>query len=178
MASRRFRSYRITIDFEAPLPFVYAWCTDYGPEDARLAGEDRAIGLERRIVARTARRVVFENLYDEGPGWGWERHTVTLRPPDRWHSDGLGNYQEAHLDYRLIGLPGGRTRLEMRWRSRPAGLARGRRASRATIERFVRDLWRLRRSVLERAYRRSRPAVRSASRRGTNVIGPPGPAGP
>jgi hypothetical protein len=155
MDDRGFREYRVSLDFRAPLKFAYAWCTDYTPEDAAIAGEDKAFGLQRRIVMRTPRKVVFENLYDHGAGWAWERHTVTLSPPDRWHSDGFGNYHETHLDYRLTELPRGWTRFDMRWWSKPTGLSRGPRTAEAVVERFVLRLWRLRARALEHDYRRS-----------------------
>lgn len=155
MDNRDFRGYAVSVVFRAPLKFSYAWCTDYTPGDAKIAGEDKSFGLERRIVARTARQVVFENLYDHGAGWAWERHTVTLSPPDHWHSDGYGNYHEAHLDYRLTELPEDRTRFDMRWRSKPTGLSRGSRSPKVVVERFVLRLWRLRGRALERDYRKS-----------------------
>jgi hypothetical protein len=165
VADRTFREFHVSMVFHAPLPFVFAWCTDYSPEDATLAGEDRMFHLRRRIVSRTARRVVFENIYDEGKGWAWERHTVTLKPPDRWHSDGLGNYNEAHLDYQLNELPRGRTEFEMRWRSRPTPLLRGKLPTKHAAERFVRELWRRRGQVLEREYRKTLRTARLRTRR-------------
>ncbi|HYB03727.1 MAG TPA: hypothetical protein VED17_04650 [Nitrososphaerales archaeon] len=83
-----FRKYHVSVTIRAPLAFVYNWCTDYTPDDFKYGGE---VG-ERRILSRGTRRVVFENLYDVGKGWGWERHTVMLKPPDAWHSEGWGNY--------------------------------------------------------------------------------------
>src|SRR6266480_7786524 len=44
---------------------------------------------ERRIIERSARRVVFEDLADTKEGWLWNRDVVTLRPPNRWHMDGI-----------------------------------------------------------------------------------------
>jgi hypothetical protein len=155
MADHGFREYRISAVFRAPLQFAYAWCTDYTPEDAAIAREDKDFGLQRRIVMRTPRKVVFENLYEHGAGWAWERHTVTLSPPNRWHSDGIGNYHATHLDYRLTELTKDRTRFDMRWRSKPTELSRGPRSPEAVVERFVLRLWRLRRRALERDYRRS-----------------------
>jgi hypothetical protein len=154
VADRAFREYHVSVVFHAPLPFVFAWCTDYSPNDANLAGEDKMIHLRRRIVSRTARQVVFENMYDEGRGWAWERHTVTLKPPNRWHSDGFGNYHEAHLDYRLKELPNDRTEFDMRWRSRSTSLSKGRLPPRETVERFVQELWHRRGQVLEREYQK------------------------
>ncbi len=164
-SDRDFREYRISVVFQAPLRFAYAWCTDYSPDDAKIAGEDRAFGLQRRIVKRTTDQVVFENLYDHGSGWAWERHTVALIPPDRWHSNGYGNYHEAHLDYHLTELPGNRTRLDMRWVSKPTGLSTGPRTPRATVERIVQHLWRIRGRALEKDYRRSLRRARHVPRR-------------
>ena len=163
MPDRGFHTYHVSLVFQAPLQFAFAWCTDYSPGDPKIAGEDRAFHLQRRIVERGPRRVVFENLYDHGAGWAWERHTVRVRPPDRWHSDGYGNYHEVHLDYRLTPLEGDRTRFDMRWRSKPTGLSKGPRSPKKTVERFVHRLWRLRGRALEREYQatlRERPLRR------------------
>jgi hypothetical protein len=136
----------------APLAFVYDWCTDYRPDDSKYSGEDKSIHLKRRIIERTSRRVVFENLYDRGRGWAWERHVVTLMPPDRWHSEGKGVYSESNLSYKLTELPRARTRLDIHWRSRPTEMEKGPRATKTAIEDFVRKLWLKRRRALEREY--------------------------
>jgi len=77
-----------------------------------------------------------------------------LAAPDHWHSDGYGNYHEGHLDYRLTGLSGDRTRFDMRWRSKPTSLSRAPRSPAGVVERFVPRLWRLRGRALERDYRK------------------------
>lgn len=140
----------------APLSFVYRWCTDYTPGDGKCGGEDNTIHLKRRIIEDKHGRVVFENLFDVGRGWGWERHIVTLLPPNRWHSAGRGNYQESVLDYRLRPLSGDRTRFTIRWKSRPMGRSEGSRPSAASIEGYVEKLWKRRARALERAYGLSR----------------------
>jgi 2-polyprenyl-6-methoxyphenol hydroxylase-like FAD-dependent oxidoreductase len=162
---QEFREYHVTVVFHAPLSFAYEWCTDYTPEDPAITGEDKAFGLQRRIVQRASDQVVFENIYDHGAGWAWERHTVSLRPPDRWHSNGYGNYHETHLDYHLSELPGNRTRFDLRWVSRPTGLATGTRSPRQTVERFVQRLWRLRGRALGRDYRKSQRTRRTRRNR-------------
>jgi hypothetical protein len=149
------RSYQVSVTFRAPLEFAYRWCTDYTPEDGRYAGEDRSLGLRRRIFLRRSRRVVFENLFNVGKGWGWERHVVTLAPLDRWRSLGKGNFQESTLSYRLKRLPRDRTQFLLRWRSRPTGLSSGPRASKKAVEAYVTGLWRRRARSLERDYRRT-----------------------
>jgi len=155
------RTYRVSLTFRAPLAFVYRWCTDYTPKDGRYSGEDRSLGLRRRIVRRSRRRVVFENVFDVGEGWGWERHVVSLSPPDRWRSVGKGNYQESVLDYRLTAMSPRRTKFTMRWRSRPTGSVARARVPRSAVEKYVAALWRRRARTLERE-----------ARRGTGVAAP------
>ena len=150
---RAWRRYSVSVEFRAPLAFAYRWCTDYTAEDGKYAREDKSIHLQRRIIERSRRRVVFENLYDSGRGWGWERHVVTLLPPRRWHSVGRGNLHESVLDYSLLPISVRRTRLRMRWKSRPVD--RGPRPSRQQVERYVTQLWRRRARFLEREYLRS-----------------------
>ncbi len=94
---------------------MFAWCTDFSPEDSRLEGEP----YQLKVLERSARRVVFEDLEETGTGWVWTRDVVDLRPPNRWHMEGGGNRRDVVADYRLSALPGGRTRLNLRWRRRP-----------------------------------------------------------
>lgn len=150
-----YRSYRVSLEFRVPVEFAYAWCTDYRPDDGKYGGEDRTIHLQRRIISRNRRRVVFENLYDEDRGWGWERHTVSLKPPTAWRSVGKGNRSESILDYKLAGLADERTRFDMRWKSRPTPLAKGSRPSDHAVENYVTKLWRKRARAMERDYRQA-----------------------
>jgi hypothetical protein len=151
------RSFHVSVTFRAPLGFSYAWCTDYTPQDGKYAGEDRTLHLQRRIIKTSSRQVVFENLYDVGKGWGWERHVVTLLPPNRWHCEGKGNQDEAILDYELRPLSKETTRFDMRWKSRPIGSAHGRRTPASIIEEYVTKLWKKRAGALEHEYRKSNP---------------------
>src|SRR6058998_3597647 len=116
--SRRGRTgpeYRVRVSFGVPLDFAFAWCTDYTPEDASLEGET----YQRKIIERTSRRVIFEDLEESDDGWNWSRDVVTLRPPNRWHMIGIGNRRDVRADYVLSPLPDGRTRFDLRWRRRP-----------------------------------------------------------
>ncbi len=112
---RAWSTYQISIELPAPLDFAFAWCTDFSPEDSRLEGEAYA----RKVIERTPRRIVFEDLEETTTGWVWTRDVVTLLPPNRWHMEGAGNRRDVVADYRLSPLPGGRTRLDLRWRRRP-----------------------------------------------------------
>src|SRR3989442_974588 len=93
--------YRIRVSFGVPLDFAFAWCTDYAPEDASLEGES----YQRKIIERTPHRVIFEDLEESDDGWNWSRDIVTLRPPNRWHMDGIGNRRDVTADYVLSPLP-------------------------------------------------------------------------
>lgn len=107
--------YRIDVSFRVPLDFAFAWCTDYTPEDAKLEGES----YQRKIVERSRRRVIFEDLEETKDGWAWSRDAVDLEPPNRWHMDGVGNHRDVTADYLLSRLPDGRTQLALSWRRRP-----------------------------------------------------------
>lgn len=157
---RTWRSYHVSVEIRAPLPFTFQWCTDYTSDDGRYGGEDKTLGLKRRIIEKKRRRVTFENLYDQGRGWAWERHVVTLIPPRRWHAEGVGNYQESVLDYELTAVAPDRTRFDMRWKSRPIGLSEGPRPRKSFIEAYVTGLWTERAKALEAEYRLSRARVK------------------
>ena len=149
--------YHISAIFDAPLPFVFGWCTDFQPRDNELEKEE----YSRKIIERSSKRVVYEDVFEAADGWRWARHVVTLRPPDGWHSESVGNYRDASLDYALTPLSTGGTRLDLRWRRRPTGLAR-RRPSKAEIERSSTAGWKNYAKELEKDYRNSTRANSTA----------------
>lgn len=142
--------YEIRAEFRAPLGFVFDWCTDYTPGDAPLEKED----YTRKVVSRRARQVVYEDLYDTPKGWMWSRHTVTLQPPDRWHSESLGSHREWSLDYQLRSLPDGRTELMLRGERRPTSLG-PKNPPKARLEKELQTGWAHFGKALERDYRAS-----------------------
>jgi hypothetical protein len=143
--------YRIRVAFRVPHDFAFAWCTDYTPEDAKLEGES----YRRKIIERTARRVIFEDLEETKAGWIWSRDVVTLRPPNRWHVDGIGNERDYMADYVLSSLPDGRTQLDLRWRRRPKVPAAAK-ATKAERQATALRAWNRFGAAMERDYRRSR----------------------
>ena len=152
--------YHISVEFDAPLSFVFRWCTDYRTDDARRSGAR----FERRILHRAPREVVYEDLWWLADGWRWRRYRITLRPPDRWHADSVGNERDASLDYHLTALPGDRTRLDIVTRRRPASGRPGQ-PSRRTYERDLRQLWTRLARELQKDLGRSR--ARSRTRGGS-----------
>jgi len=149
--------YHIRVAFRVPLDFAFAWCTDFSPQDASLEGES----YQRKIVERTPRRVVFEDLEEAKDGWVWSRDTVTLRPPNRWHMDGTGNRRDVTANYLLSRLPEGRTQLELRWKRQPK-VPEVKPLSKAQREADTLRAWKRFAAAMERDYRSSR---RSQGRR-------------
>jgi len=143
--------YRIATVFRVPLGFAYRWCTDYRPDDAAREGEK----YERRILERSSRHVVYEDLEWTGSGWRWARHNVRLKPPNRWQSDSVGNFRVIHIDYSLAPLGANRTRFAMVWRRKATRLA-GKPPSRRVTERNTRIAWRNFARAMESDYRKSR----------------------
>ena len=142
-------TYLVRVEFQAPLEFVYRWCTDFTPEDAKYEGES----FQRRILRRSRREVVYENLDQVGRGWWWSHYAVRLMPPNRWHADSVGSHRSLRLDYRLSPLPGDRTQLILTARRRPTALG-PRNPSRAEWNRTVGGSWLKLKRSLERDFRR------------------------
>jgi hypothetical protein len=147
------RVYEIKRTFRAPLDFVYAWCTDFTGEDRKLQGET---GF-RKILRKTSRGAVYEDLTDTPHGWEWSRQTVTFHPPDRWTAIAMGNYRRSDLVYSLRKRSDGQTEFTMRGRRRATSLAPN--PSKAALEEELHTMWRHLGKELERDYRRGNPAA-------------------
>jgi len=142
--------YHIAVVLPAPLAFCYRWCTDFAPDDAALEGES----YERKIISRTRRRVVFEDVEETPEGWDWARYDVTLTPPAGWQMRRVGNHAHVIGDYRLTALPHDRTRFELTWRRRPA-LFDFHRAPKRERERATIAAWNRFGRAIGRDYRKS-----------------------
>jgi hypothetical protein len=143
--------YVTNVTFDAPIDYVFRWCTDYTPNDPKLGGRTYA----RRVVERGPDRVVFEDLDELPKGWSWAHYTVTLFPPDHWHMDSIGSHRHAVGDYTLRSEPGDRTRFELRYRREP-GLLPFERIPKAERDPDDLALWTRWKRALEREYRASR----------------------
>lgn len=141
-------AYQVTVTFGAPLAFVFQWLTDFRPKDAALSGG----GFQRRVIERSSHRVIFEDLSSTKAGWVWLRNVVTLRPPDQWHLEAIGNGLDARADYKLTPLTAYRTRLRMTYRMR-SGVLGFPVPPKATLESMLRGVWITYRVALERDYK-------------------------
>lgn len=73
----------------APLDFVYPWCTDFRNDDPNMTGNKNT----RRILEKTEERVVYTVDYRDRKSKG-RVSVVTLKPPNAWHLDTAGNEQD------------------------------------------------------------------------------------
>src|SRR5436189_4436764 len=142
--------YRIRVSFLYPYIYLIACYTDHTPGDAAREKETN----QRKIIERTPRAVVFEDLEESKDGWDWSRAVVSLRPPNRWHMNGIGNNRDVVADYVLSSLPDGRTRLDLRWKRRPHGPDA--KLTKAEREASSTRAWKRFASALEADYKRSR----------------------
>jgi len=102
-------TYSVTKMINAPLKFVYDWCTDYREDDNLITGS--AAGI--KILQKTNRRVIYLRTYQRNATTIIAVKMVTLRPPNAWNLDQVGEDEDATGTYKLTPLGSERTRLDM-----------------------------------------------------------------
>ena len=108
------RTHRISKTLDAPLRFVYKWCTDFREDDGKLTGST----ARRHIVDKSKRRVCWVSHYTD-PKTGSELEgirIVDLKPPNAWHLDAVGEDYLEIADYHLTAVGKGKTKLDMTMR--------------------------------------------------------------
>lgn len=144
------RVFEVRAKFAAPPNFVYSWLTDFSTEDPAITGDP----YQRKIIEKSARQVVFEDLFESAQGWTWLRNTVLLIPPSRWRMTAIGNSLDARATYRLVSRGNTSTELIMRWRLR-SGVLRSAVPAKSAIEAAMRDVWATYGRALEKDYARA-----------------------
>ncbi len=135
--SRRvFETQRIRVikRIRAPAGYVYDWCTDYRPDDWRVARP--GAHPRYRVIRLTPKRVLRIRLTataDDDPDIAID--LVRLEPPDRWHTDQIDEEELETVDYRVSAIDRTTSRLEVtvtdRWMV-PHHLARAETARRVS----------------------------------------------
>lgn len=99
--------YSISKIFDAPLSFVYSWCTNYTSEDPKIIGAS----YTRNVIENSKKRAVWIHHYsmDGVPKEGVR--IVTMSPPSSWHMDGINEEADRTGDYALKSLGKNKTRL-------------------------------------------------------------------
>ena len=100
--------FQVTKRFRAPLPDVYAWCTEFRDSDPDLS---RVRLRTRRVIRREGDLIEMEESGIMAFPFVARFH-VRLRPPDGWEADARSNMGYTHNTYRLFSDTEG-TRLEM-----------------------------------------------------------------
>ena len=94
---------------EAPLNFVYNWCTDFREDDNKITGSK----TKRIILQNNKQRVIYISTYKVRGKTFSGVNIVTLRPPNAWHLDFAGQEDDEIGEYRLTRITPRKTRLNM-----------------------------------------------------------------
>lgn len=110
---------QVTKTVEAPIKYVYEWCTDFRNDDRKFSSSkqrhqvihvesDRVVRIRVRATPIGSPSVVVE--------------LVRLNPPDAWHKDQIDETDLDAVDYKLARLGSRRTRVTLtitvRWMTR------------------------------------------------------------
>jgi hypothetical protein len=141
-------TYRVSKTLNAPIGFVYAWCTDYREDDPKMLGSK----VRRRFHEKTEKRVIWTITGEDLPTGTDPVRVVWLRPPNAWHLETCGD-ETLVGDYKLTTVGKNRTRLDMTftktYRSKKDVV------DKETFERGTLDHWDHYAKFLEREYRKS-----------------------
>jgi len=146
---------RVSKVINAPLGYVYDWCTDYRPDDWRLQRKRRG-GLTFQVYRISPHRVVRIRVVPRGsPEPDIAVDVVRLDPPADWHTDQIDERDRMALDYHLVRLGPRKTRLELlvteRWVTPEF-------PTRRELRQQVSDTWDRLSTALEERYRSGAPA--------------------
>jgi len=140
-------TYHVSKTFNAPLGFVYKWCTDFQEDDLKMVRSN----VKRKIIERTKLHVAWRIA----PAGGSRGHpgirSVWLRPPNKWRLDTSG---DKHLtgDYTLTRLGKKKSRLDMKFTE--TSVDRNRLEPKTTWEAETMEEWDAYGRYLEKDYRR------------------------
>jgi hypothetical protein len=104
-------AFRVSKTINAPIRFVYQWCTDYRESDPKITGS----GAKRKILLKTKHRVIYTSSYTSGGKPRSAVNVVTLYPSGAWHLDFIGDEDDETGEYVLTKLGPRKTRLGMRF---------------------------------------------------------------
>ncbi|HUK51016.1 MAG TPA: hypothetical protein VLV18_08255 [Terriglobales bacterium] len=110
IAYSKSHTYHVTKTINAPLNFVYDWCTDYREDDNQIAGSQAKF----KILQKTKQRVIYLRTCRLNQKTMAAVKIVTLRPPKAWLLDQVGEDEDACGTYRLTELSRTKTRLNVK----------------------------------------------------------------
>ena len=101
---------RITKIVNAPIRYVYDWCTDFRSDDGKFSRSKARIRVVR-VSPRRLVRIRFANTGAEDPVVAVE--IVRLSPPNAWHKDTIDELDLDSIDYKLTALGPKKTRVSL-----------------------------------------------------------------
>jgi hypothetical protein len=151
-------SFSVTISrrIEAPLSFAYTWCTDFREDDTAISGQKRRITIHEK----TRNRFIMSVRSESRGRIVTAARIVSLKPPNAWHLDWIGDEHDESGDYNLRRLSGGATRLTMTFKVRNKAATASTKAAFATE---VNSMWDKYVAALESDYRRSTAELESSN---------------
>ncbi len=153
MAKVTVKTYELSQTFNAPLDFVFNWCTDFREDDGKMISSK----AKRTFLERTDKRIVWAATYRENNKQKEGIRAVWLRPPDAWHLDTCGDGREVG-DYKLTSKGKTKTRLDMVF---SVTYDKGEEVtSRREWEKEVQQEWKIFARYLEKDYKSSLQQVR------------------
>jgi hypothetical protein len=102
-------TYRVSKIINAPLKFVFDWCTDFREDDNQITGSK----TQRKILQKTKRRAIYISTCERDGRRVSGVNIVTLKAPKAWHLEYVGEEEDEIGGYRLKRLGPRRTRLDM-----------------------------------------------------------------
>jgi len=96
----------------APISFVYDWCTDYTPDDSKLTHSK----TRRIILNKAPRQAIYLETFRRNGKSMCAVNIVSLKPPMRWHLDYVGQEADEIGEYHLTRKGPTKTKLDMRFK--------------------------------------------------------------
>jgi hypothetical protein len=101
---------RVSKTINAPLSYVFRWCTDFSEDDPKITGSKS----QRKILQKTKKKVIYAQIYNDDNGQQKVAvNVVSLKPPRSWHLDYYGEEDDETGEYKLTSLGKNKTRLDM-----------------------------------------------------------------
>jgi len=102
-------TYTVKKIVNAPLRYVYEWCTDYREDDNEITGSKARF----KILQKTTRRVIYLRTTERHGKIVTAVKIVMLRPPKGWYLDLVGEDEDAVGVYKLSRAGLRKTKLDM-----------------------------------------------------------------
>jgi len=115
LAKSAVQTIRVSKTINAPMKYVFNWCTDFREDDPQITGSKN----RRVILEKTKKRAVYASIYTGNDGnQKIGVNYVTLEPPKSWHLEFFGEEDIEVGDYKLVPAGKNKTKLNMVFKER------------------------------------------------------------